>query len=85
MSPEQWGAADVSISVQLLDGRALWLYGDTFSTKRFVHSTAIVQDRGCLHVANAGDQLLPNDDDTHIYWIHDAHLRPSCRAAVARP
>lgn len=69
VSTKEWGAADVSISVPLSDGRSVWLYGDTFSEGRFVHSTAIVQTKGCLHVSNGGAQLLPNDDDRHIYWI----------------
>ena len=83
----QWGAADVSLSVPMPDGRSVWLYGDTFeqdslylhngaldTTKpwRMPHSTAITQDHGCLHVSNAGNQLLPNDDATHIYWISSA-------------
>ena len=68
----QWGAADLSISVPLADGRAVWLYGDTLSTGRFVHSTAITQDAGCVRVSHAGAQLLPNDDATHIYWIESA-------------
>lgn len=83
----EWGAADVSISVPLPDGRSVWLYGDTFeqdaiylkngaldTTKpwRMPHSTSIVQDGGCLHVSNGGNQLLPNDDATHIYWITSA-------------
>lgn len=68
-----WGAADLSISVPLPDGRDVWLYGDTFeSTGAFPHSTALVQDRGCLHVSNNGAQLLPNDDPQHIYWIASA-------------
>lgn len=82
----QWGAADVSISTKLLDGRDVWLYGDTVTASTtdgvgtpahphwtgFVHSTAITQDRGCLHVSHTGGQLLPNDDATHIYWIESA-------------
>jgi hypothetical protein len=67
----QWGAGDLSISVPL-GHRSVWLYGDTFSAGRFVHSTAIVQTGGCLHVSHAGAQLLPNDDAHHIYWINTA-------------
>jgi hypothetical protein len=67
----QWGGADVSISVRLADGREVWLYGDTFSTGRFVHSTAIVQNRGCLHVSHAGAQLLPNSGASWS-WIVSA-------------
>jgi len=72
LPPDQWAAADVSISVPLPDGRALWLYGDTLATHSFVHSSAVVQDGGCLHVSRAGAQLLPDDDATHIYWIESA-------------
>jgi hypothetical protein len=66
-----WGAADGSISVKV-GARSGWLYGDTFSTGRFAHSTAITQDHGCLHVSHGGAQLLPNDNATHIYWIESA-------------
>jgi hypothetical protein len=62
----------------------VWLYGDTFSTGRFVHSTAIVQDKGCLHVSHAGAQLLPNDDAKHIYWIDSARPVPGGLAVKAR-
>lgn len=78
LDPRVWGAADVSISVPLADGRELWLYGDTMSgadprqLSGFVHSTAIVQSGGCLHVADGGRQLLPNLDADHWYWIQDA-------------
>jgi hypothetical protein len=78
----QWAAADVSISVALPDGRVVWLYGDTLSTGRFAHSTAIVQDRGCLHVSRGGAQLLPNDDAHHIYWIESAHVISASRLNV---
>jgi len=71
---EQWGAADVGISVALPDGRSVWLWGDTMSTSRFVHSTAIVQDGGCLHVSNDGAQLLPDDGEKY-YWIEAAEAR----------
>ena len=77
----QWGAADLSISVPL-GGRSVWLYGDTFEAHRFVHSTAIVQTRGCLHVSHAGAQLLPNDDAHHIYWIASARVVDGSHLAV---
>jgi hypothetical protein len=69
---DQWGGGDVSISVPLGDGRIVWLYGDTMSTGRMVHSSAIVQDGGCLHVSHRGAQLLPNDSARVIYWISTA-------------
>jgi len=71
LDDREWGAADVGISVPLNDGRTVWLWGDTFSTGRFVHSTAVVQDGGCLHVSNGGAQLLPNDGAKY-YWIEAA-------------
>lgn len=81
LDPRIWGGADVSISVPLGDGRELWLYGDTMGGTQpqhltsFVHSSAIVQSGGCLHVANGGQQLLPNVDPDHWYWIQDAVVR----------
>jgi hypothetical protein len=81
---QQWAAADVSISVPIAAHRSVWLYGDTFSTGRFVHSTAITQTGGCLHVSHAGAQLLPNDDAQHIYWINSATPRTGGLAIVAR-
>lgn len=74
VSTDEWGAADVSLSVPMPDGRSVWLYGDTFSGNNgFVHSTAITQDGGNLHVSNGGKQLLPNDPSVggreSIYWI----------------
>ena len=68
----QWGGGDVSISVPLADGRVVWLYGDTFSSGNFVHSSAITQDRGCLHVSGRGAQVLPNRDASTVYWIESA-------------
>lgn len=79
----EWGAADVSLSVRLSDGRVVWLYGDTLSTSRFAHSTAIVQTGGCLHVSRGGVQLLPDEKvvahpttrrPTVIYWISAARV-----------
>lgn len=75
VDPSQWGAADVGISVPLSDGRAVWLYGDTWSSHgagRFVHSTAITQDRGCLRVSNGGAQLLPDGDG--VWWWVEAGI-----------
>lgn len=69
----QWGGGDVSISAALLDGRVVWLYGDTISSGRFVHSSAIVQTRGCVHVSHGGAQVLPNGPTVNgrktVYWI----------------
>jgi len=76
-----WGAADGAASVKM-GTRSVWLFGDTFSTGRFVHSTAITQNRGCLHVSHGGAQLLPNDNRTHIYWIESAVVRSATRLDI---
>ena len=68
----EWGGADLSVSAALPDGRTVWIYDDTLSGQNsarltgFVHSSAIVQQGGCLHVSHAGGQLLP-DAATGIY------------------
>ena len=73
---DQWGAGDVSLSVPLGDGRVVWLYGDTMSTSRFVHSSAIVQTGWALHVSRRGAQILPDEAPAggrHVwYWIEAA-------------
>lgn len=66
----QWGGGDTAITVTL-GHRHVWLFSDTLSTGRFVHSTAITQDGGCLHVSHAGAQLLPNGAASW-YWIQTA-------------
>lgn len=69
-----WGAADVSLSVNMGNGRVVWLYGDTFSGNNgMVHSSAILQYGGSLHVSYKGRQLLPNDSPHRIYWVEAAH------------
>ena len=67
---EEWGAGDGGVSVPV-GSRDVWLFGDTFEAHEngFAHSTVVVQRGGNFHVSNAGAQLLPNDDDTHIYWM----------------
>jgi hypothetical protein len=78
----EWAAGDDGISIPF-GKTSIWLFGDTMSARPqgFVHSTAIVQTDGCLHVSRAGAQLLPNDDAHHIYWIESA--RPVDRAHIA--
>lgn len=77
LDPAQWGGADGAISVPVTAQRTVWLFGDTFSkTHGMVHSTAVTQDGGSLHVSNYGTQLLPDggyDDRGRkiIYWIED--------------
>lgn len=68
---DEWASADVSLSVPLHDGRVVWLYGDTFTTssRPMVHSSAIIQTGGDLHVSRGGAQVLPNDRNGDFYWI----------------
>lgn len=65
----QWGAADIGISVKLGDGRRVWLFGDTLRNNDpgFVHSTALTQSNGVIHVSRGGQQLLPNAGKV-FYW-----------------
>jgi hypothetical protein len=69
----QWMGGDVGVTVPLGSAhgqvRTAWLFGDTMSRYRFVHSSAIVQTGGRFHVSMGGAQLLPNDDSRHIYWL----------------
>jgi hypothetical protein len=92
---EQWAAGDGAVTVPF-GGTSIWLFGDTFSARPhgFVHSSAIVQTGGCLHVSHGGAQLLPDDPDTrasvsghpaaihHIYWIEGGHPIDATHLAV---
>jgi hypothetical protein len=75
VDPGQWGGGDGALTVTL-GGRTVWLFADSLSTGRFVHSTAIVQDGGCLHVSHRGAQLLPDDPAVAghpiVFWVHSA-------------
>lgn len=84
LDPVQWGAADGAVTTPLPGGRVLWLFGDTMSARvgGFVHSTAIVQTGGILHVSHAGTQLIPDDDPTHIYWIQSVKILDATRVRV---
>lgn len=82
IDPDEWGAADVAISVPLKDGRSVWLFGDTMSTGRFCHSSAITQTGGYFHVSRKGAQLLPDDDATHIYWIQSGRVQKDSELLV---
>lgn len=81
------GAGDVSLSAPLPDGRVVWLFGDTFSPRNgMVHSSAIVQTGGRLHVSDHGAQVLPNGKATGgrkvIHWIEAATATGSNRLTV---
>lgn len=68
----QFGAADLGLTIRMPDKRIVWLFGDTFSTYRFVHSTAVVQTGSKMHVSRGGDQVLPDKSKDVIYWINTA-------------
>lgn len=63
--PDGWITADLPASVDLRDGRVLWLFGDTWIGVRFPdgaiapgarlwHNSALVQTGGCVDLAGAG-------------------------------
>jgi hypothetical protein len=85
----QWGAADLSVSVPMPDGRIVWLYGDTLTgpdpahLSGLVHSSAVVQDAGCFHVSARGAQLLPNDNPARISWPSGAVALDNTHLLVA--
>lgn len=85
----EWGAADLALSVPMTAHRSVWLYGDTFSDNwGMVHSTAITEDGGRLHISNGGQQLLPNGGNDAagrqlIYWIETAHRVDATHLVVA--
>lgn len=83
---DEWGGADVSLSVPLADGRVVWLYGDTLSRAHgMVHSSGITQDGGALHVSRGGAQLLPNNGRT-VHWVEAAReVRPGVLTVTAAP
>lgn len=75
----EWGGADISYSVDLPDGRRVWLYGDTLSGYNgLVRNTALVQHGGDLHVSHGGKQVIPSDPKKDgrktIYWPEVARV-----------
>jgi len=88
LDPAQWGGGDGALTITL-GRRTVWLFADTLSVGRFVHSSAIVQDGGCLHVSHGGAQLLPDEPSVtgrpRIFWVHSARAaRPDAIAVTAR-
>ncbi|UQX87532.1 hypothetical protein M6D93_14650 [Jatrophihabitans telluris] len=85
----EWGAADLSLSVPMPDGRVVWLYGDTVTgtdsrhLTSFVHSSAVVQDGGCFHVSRHGAQVLPDDSLSVVSWISAAVALDATHLLVA--
>jgi hypothetical protein len=75
-----WITADLPASVDLRDGRVLWLFGDTWTGARapdgglapgarLQHNSALVQTGGCVDLvgsAGAGWLTIPGTDD--FWW-----------------
>jgi hypothetical protein len=85
--PDGWITADLPASVDLRDGRVLWLFGDTWTGNRapdgsiapgarLQHNSALVQTGGCADlVGSTGDGWLtiPGTDD---FWWPAAGVVP---------
>jgi hypothetical protein len=85
--PDGWITADLPASVDLRDGRLLWLFGDTWTGARapdggiapgarLQHNSALVQTGGCVDlVGSVGDGWLtiPGIDD---FWWPAAGIVP---------
>jgi hypothetical protein len=78
--PDGWITADLPASVDLRDGRVLWLFGDTWigarspdgaiaPGARLWHNSALVQTGGCVDLVGAGGAgwlTIPGTDD--FWW-----------------
>lgn len=78
--PDGWITADLPASIDLRDGRVLWLFGDTWTGARapdggiapgarLQHNSALVQTGGCVDLvgsAGAGWLTIPGTDD--FWW-----------------
>jgi hypothetical protein len=78
--PDGWITADLTASVDLRDGRVLWLFGDTWTGARapdggiapgarLQHNSALVQTGGCVDLvgsAGAGWLTIPGTED--FWW-----------------
>jgi hypothetical protein len=85
--PDGWITADLPASVDLRDGRVLWLFGDTWTGARapdggiapgarLQHNSALVQTGGCVDLvgsAGAGWLTIPGTDD---FWWPAAGVVP---------
>ena len=85
--PDGWITADLPASVDLRDGRVLWLFGDTWTGNRapdggiapgarLQHNSALVQTGGCADLvgsAGGGWLTIPGTDD---FWWPAAGVVP---------
>ncbi|MDQ1475963.1 MAG: hypothetical protein QOE62_1192 [Actinomycetota bacterium] len=77
-----WNRADGASSVELGDGRRLWLFGDTYTGLsnangimpgwRLVRNTIAVEQKGCFEFRTGGafatDDYLPSPGPGQFYW-----------------
>ncbi len=67
--------ADVGASVQLSDGRSVWVFGDTIRAAsvpgpEMVHNSMMVVDKKCIRVVSTpdGGAVVPDGPDGVGYW-----------------
>jgi hypothetical protein len=89
-----WLAGDLPASVDLRDGRVLWLFGDTWIGARdqggglapgaeLWHNSALVQTGGCADLLNAGGTgwlTIPGTDD--FWWPSGGFVPGGTRGQV---
>lgn len=89
-----WITADLPASVDLRDGRVLWLFGDTWTGTRapdggiapgavLQHNSALVQTGGCVDLvgtAGAGWLTIPGTED--FWWPSDGVVIGGTRGHV---
>jgi hypothetical protein len=76
---DEWITGDLPASVDLRDGRVLWLFGDTWMSartpdggiapgSRLWHNSALVQTGGCVDLVNAGGTGWLTIDGSDEFW-----------------
>lgn len=89
-TPDGWTGGDSTYSVELPDGRILWLFSDTFlgplnsdgtrpTSAPLVNSTIVVQNGQQLTTLRGGPKTRPEGlmkpaADQHWYWLGDGQL-----------
>ncbi|WP_028645451.1 DUF4185 domain-containing protein [Nocardioides sp. URHA0020] len=76
-----WSGGDQGSTVPLPDGRVVWLFADTLlgrqtssgrraANTRMIHSSLVIQDRGCLTgvTGRRGGSVIPEPTPTSWYW-----------------
>ncbi|MFJ2027452.1 hypothetical protein ACIODW_27085 [Streptomyces sp. NPDC087897] len=89
-TPDGWTGGDSTYSVNLPDGRTLWLFSDTFlgplnsngsrpTSAQLVNSTFVLQDGNKLSTLRGGTKTKPEGlmkpaATQHWYWLGDGQL-----------